>query len=572
MSRLFDAADYELTTTLNYYRQSGGTMGTTFCNIHIYNPEKAEYKLKKGYSKYSLADGWETILEDESKFDFKALLKTAKAISKEISQPVLSVTYFDDDSFELQLIIEGSRKAYYLINESGIFKKNIPVLIKTMELEDKTAKALRYVISKDISAAEAIDRFSALLQLPLYLEKNLLDYNNGEVTIPDREQAIKELAEEKKAEKAAFGKKKDAMLIQELEGVPYFYVDMLNGMISLIQPEDDGTVVLGKYFCYQLENEGGEPQFKYKHELKFDLEAMSDMDDKIGISYCQKDQFWDERIVINDKSDVIDIIAEGSANCERFREKILLPDDKKILPEHIIYSVGDALRVATDSGFTTFDVRSTNHVTVKSNYYTKIFDNNIIHPNHHDLTSAGKLYFDHISQLYAEDGMIVKIGEYTEYHNGEKERNVRVDFLDYDYNLLSTEYVPVDFDFYRVFGSYCYIKEKRQIVVGGYCVDLEKKTVTAIETLNQKLKDKASSSIRLKGEDGKDYIAVITSKHIYILDLNLKTVSYTNLSGSVMGFWLDEKGHIYLVTTQNTWKYPFKYSNDSKVRLYKLGL
>lgn len=573
MSKLFDAADYKLATTLNYYRQSGGTMGTTFCNIHIYNPEKLDYKLKKGYSKYSFTDKWETILEDESQFDLKAMTKVAKTISKETLQPVLCVSYFDDDAFGLTLFIKGSSKAFYQIGDHGIFKKNIPVLIKTLELDDNVAKALRYVTSVDRTASEAIERFSALLQLPLYLDRVMLDYSEGQVVIPDLEETIKELAAEKKAEKAALGNKADAMLIQEIEGVPYFYVDLLNGVLNVIKPDKDRKVRLGTYYCYQLGNEGDEPAFIYDHSITFDLDDMSDMDNKVGVMYHQADQFSDERLFILDKYDVIDDIATGSEECASYKKKILIPEDKKVKPDHIIYNVGDVLRVPTEKGLAAFGVRDTNYLTENSNYYKKVFDKTVMHPNHHDLTSAGVLYFDHTSQCYAKDGTIVKIGEYIEYKKDENpKKSVRVDFLDYEYNLLHTEYVPVDFDFYRVFGSYCYIKEKRQIVMGGYCIDLDKKKVTPIETLNHKLKEKSSSSIRVKGVNGEDYIAVIASKQLYILDMNLKPVSYMKMSDSIMGFWLDDKGYIYLVTFRNEWRYPFKYKDDSRIRIYKKAI
>ena len=108
--------------------------------------------------------------------------------------------------------------------------------------------------------------------------------------------------------------------------------------------------------------------------------------------------------------------------------------------------------------------------------------------------------------------------------------------------------------------------------MGGYCIDIDKKKVTPIETLNQKLKEKSSSSIRVKGENGEDHIAVIASKQIFILDMNLKPVRYTKLSDQIMGFWTDDKGHIYLITSKNAWKYPFKYADDSRIRIYKVRI
>ncbi|MBP5555357.1 MAG: hypothetical protein J6X94_10880 [Lachnospiraceae bacterium] len=166
----------------------------------------------------------------------------------------------------------------------------------------------------------------------------------------------------------------------------------------------------------------------------------------------------------------------------------------------------------------------------------------------------------------------MRIGEQIDLNDKNRQRYVRVDFYDMDMNLRDTELVSVDFDFYRVLGGYCYIKEKRQIIVGGYCVDLNKKEVNSIATLPHKLKEKLSSCIRINGANGEEYIAIISSKTVYFLNMDLEPVCHADVQGNIMGYWFDGKGHMFMITT----KYPYdelcKYKNDSVVRILKLEI
>ena len=101
-------------------------MGTKLCNLHIYNPDRREYSVASAYSVVRIAEDWDTIYENEQELNYNKMAKLAKDISKELNAPVISVNYFDDDVFELNVIVAGKKEAYYCVNYNGIFSKKIP--------------------------------------------------------------------------------------------------------------------------------------------------------------------------------------------------------------------------------------------------------------------------------------------------------------------------------------------------------------------------------------------------------------------------------------------------------------
>ena len=143
-------------------------MGTKLCNLHIYNPDKRAYSVAPGYSVVRVADGWDTVYEDEMTLNFNKLAKMARDLSKELNTPVISVNYFDDDVFELNVNVKGKKAAFYSINYGRVFSKKVPVMVDALRLDDKDAKAFRYLVKKEMTAPEAIDSISAICGLPLY--------------------------------------------------------------------------------------------------------------------------------------------------------------------------------------------------------------------------------------------------------------------------------------------------------------------------------------------------------------------------------------------------------------------
>ncbi len=545
-------------------------MGTTFCNTHIYNPDKVTYELKSDYCCVNITEGWDTILETKRNYKFKAMAKIAKDLSFQLKGPAICVNYFDDDVFDMSLYLDGVKKAYYHVADNNVLKKNISEIIKALQLDDKTAKAFRYLVTKEIHAPEAVDRVSALFGLPLYMDKQMYDEMNGEVAIPDRAATINELDTEKKLEKVSLGNKKEISVIQEIQGSPYCYVDIYNGIITLLQSDSEGVVNPGHCTSYQL-IQGEQPYFVADHDIDFDLDSLTDLKNKKGFYYSNSRLFGEGFYIYSDEHKYC--IAQGEEDCKLYKEKILISANNKKPLEKDIYKVGDQLNICTSKGKARFESDGPLYLKKDGNYNRIEYVDKKFLPNNSSLIADRIQYFEHVTRrLYAEDGVILRIGEQIDLNDKNRQRYVRVDFYDMDMNLRDTELVAVDFRFFEIFGNYCYIKEKRQIVVGGYLVDLNKKMVAPIATLHLKLKEKMSSCIRVSGTEGAEYIAIISQKTVYFLDMNLNPVYYADVKGNIMGYWFDGKGNMFMITT----KYPYdelsKYKNDSVVRILKLEI
>ena len=104
-------------------------MGTTFCNAHIYNPDKVTYELKSDYCCVNITEGWDTILETKQNYKFKTMAKIAKDLSSQLKGPAICVNYFDDDVFDMSLYLDGVKKAYYHVADNNVLKKNISEII-----------------------------------------------------------------------------------------------------------------------------------------------------------------------------------------------------------------------------------------------------------------------------------------------------------------------------------------------------------------------------------------------------------------------------------------------------------
>lgn len=95
-------------------------MGTKLCNLNIYNPEKKAYELEAGYSVVHIADGWDTILEEEMVLNYNKMARIARRLSKELDSPAITVNYFDDDVFMLDIYKDGKKAAYQFIEPGTI--------------------------------------------------------------------------------------------------------------------------------------------------------------------------------------------------------------------------------------------------------------------------------------------------------------------------------------------------------------------------------------------------------------------------------------------------------------------
>ena len=194
-------------------------MGAKFFNLHIYNPDRREYSVTPGYSVVRIAEGWDTIYEEEPVLNFNKLAKLARDLSKELNKPVISVTYFDDGVFELNVTEDGKKTAYYLVKYSGTFSKKVQIVIDALRLDDKDAKAFKYLIRRTLTAQEAIYMISGICGLPLY--SDMVMYKEmPDKLIPDKETVLEGIKKEKAKNKISSVK---AELLQEFPGAAVYY-------------------------------------------------------------------------------------------------------------------------------------------------------------------------------------------------------------------------------------------------------------------------------------------------------------------------------------------------------------
>lgn len=94
--------------------------------------------------------------------------KLGRDMSKAVDVPVMAVSYFDDDIFEMRLMKDGKTEASYQTGPGMLLVKKGPAFIKALGLAGKEASAFRYLLKRETSAQDSIDSFSRLLGAMLY--------------------------------------------------------------------------------------------------------------------------------------------------------------------------------------------------------------------------------------------------------------------------------------------------------------------------------------------------------------------------------------------------------------------
>lgn len=167
-------------------------MGTTLCNINLYNPEKKEYDPGEELYVAHIRDGWDTILEEDDERDFDRISKLAATLSKSLNTTAIVTIFFDDDVFGLDVYSDGDVKAFYHSSYGETESEDTQSLVDAMDTDAASAKALHYLLDQDLMACDAVHKFSVLSGLPFYLDKFMFDESDGNY-VPDKEQVLKEL-------------------------------------------------------------------------------------------------------------------------------------------------------------------------------------------------------------------------------------------------------------------------------------------------------------------------------------------------------------------------------------------
>ncbi|MEY8224447.1 hypothetical protein AALA46_28785 [Enterocloster aldenensis] len=177
-------------------------MGTTFTNLQVRtgNQEFPDYILPPGYEYVRTSEEWTAVYETSGHHDFKKMQKLGRDMSKAVDVPVMAVSYFDDDIFEMRLMKDGKTEASYQTGPGTLLVKKGPAFIKALGLAGKEASAFRYLLKRETSAQDSIDSFSRLLGAMLYGDMRM-HKDTEEVWKKDAAPVIRGMDAEKKQDK-----------------------------------------------------------------------------------------------------------------------------------------------------------------------------------------------------------------------------------------------------------------------------------------------------------------------------------------------------------------------------------
>ena len=143
-------------------------MGTSFRNIQIHNPgHKMEYDLEEEYCIEHLVEDWDTIFEDSCETEFEEVREEAVRLSERVYTPVISISYFDDMLFAIEVLVNGESAAYHFVGDEGVDTKNVSVLMDALRISPELEMPFRNIIKKVDFAPDCINLMSNHCRVPL---------------------------------------------------------------------------------------------------------------------------------------------------------------------------------------------------------------------------------------------------------------------------------------------------------------------------------------------------------------------------------------------------------------------
>ncbi len=520
-------------------------VGTKLCNLNIYNPEKKPYELEAGYSVVHIADGWDTILEDEMVLNYNKMARIARKFSKELNSPAITVNYFDDDVFILDITKDGKKAAYHVVKYDNSFSKKIPIIIEALRLDDKDAKVFKHIMRNEKEASKAIDKLSAICGIPFYVDMMIFKETKGPF-ISDKAAVIEEINSKKKKYK---NKSQKAELLEEFPGavVKYYTIpsnsDNYSGIIRTVEPDED-ELDYGKVHCYQVAD-GAVPTLRKVHDYYIPIHeytkkpkntnvCINKDDHLIGATlHMTEPPFWG-LYVTSDKDTINKILGSG-----------IIPEEN--LSNSTYYFADEASKVDMElfpkepnKGLAESVQKDDKHV-----HYTAL-------------------------AIKKNNDVIIRIGTYFEKSSGKFEAFARFDFWNEDHVFIETKLVPIEYgvNFPFIGSDFTYIKEKQEIVYGHCIYNLKEKTVTK----NLQFPEK-NTFIEKRVINGKKCLIVGTSRYIQIYDYDLNLLNAYSLFGKYIKWFYDDEDNMYVITSSMIHGTESRGMNaKDKVRMYKIEL
>ncbi|WP_143063979.1 hypothetical protein [Butyrivibrio fibrisolvens] len=520
-------------------------VGTKLCNLNIYNPEKKPYELEAGYSVVHIADGWDTILEDEMVLNYNKMARIARRLSKELNSPAITVNYFDDDVFILDITKDGKKAAYHVVKYDNSISKKIPIIIEALRLDDKDAKIFKHIMRNEKEAPKAIDKLSAICGVPFYVDMMIFKETKGPF-IPDKAAVIEEIKRKKINYK---NKSQKAELLKEFPGavVKYYTIpsnsDNYTGIIRTVEP-DENELDYGKVHCYQVAD-GQVPTLRKVHDYYIPIHEYTKQPKNTNVWITKVDflkgaalhmtepPFWG-LYDTSDKDTINKILGSG-----------IIPEENL---SNSTYCFADEVSKVDMKLFPKEPNKELAESVIKENKCINYF-----------AWAIKKI-----------DDVIIRVSSYFEQSIGKFETFARFDFWNEDHVLIETKLVPTEYgdNFPFTDSDFTYIKERQEIVYGHCIYNLKEKTVSK----NLKFPEK-NTFIEKRVINGKNCLIVGTSRYIQIYDYDLNLLKAYSLFGKYFKWFYDDEDNMYVITSSMIHGTESRGMNaKDKVRMYKIEL
>ena len=515
-------------------------MGTTLCNINLYNPDKTEYNAGENFTIVNVTEDWDTILETDDERDFDRISKLAATLSGALDTNAIVTIYFDDDVFGIDVYARGKMKAFYHNTYDGYESKNVSLMLRVLDLDIQSAKAFRYLLKKDMYAADAIHKLSAICRLPFYVDKFMYDHAPDNL-ISDMEPVLKEIEAEKAKAGRTSKSKNEAELICSIPGMAvdhlFDYDDAKNGIIRVVEPSGD-LIDYSHICCYQVTNEPS-PSFSKVFEYSYPFDKWAPGEAARVLAKLP------DRILLYDNREVVVYEVFDDLMTDRIIETGQIPDN--LLPAFKYEPIARDYVAASELPVNPGKVVNFAEAALRSSFS----------PVHYD-------------KVKIEDGLIIRLGACHDFNK--REQYLVVDFFNEDKKLIKTYLIPIDYslEFYKLHSDYCYIEEKQQIIFGEYIIDLENRTFTVSDTLPANI----GYITRRTLKNGQEVLVIQSGKNIMVFDMDYNPISVASIKGQIVAKMFDHEDNLYLVTSSNILALGFKYdyTPGDCISLYRIPL
>ena len=535
-------------------------MGTTFTNIQIKTAgnELPEWDLPKGYRRIKNSEEWYGIYEENQEYNMKRIQKLARDLSKVTAFPIIAVTFFDDDEFEMRLMKDGKTAASYYAGERGIYAKKVPVFIETLGLEKKDASSFRYLCKREMGAQESIALFSQLLGANLYSDLKMLEMG-GELWKKDAA-SVEQLMKEEKA----LNKIDNQTVLNMLDEVPGLWAgdsrqrlmgwrDRRDGIVRIVKPDGKGSYDYSYVHCFAVRGRGLKEIYGYHYPS----EIFGSTDKDLGLDYehqwlsvmdcdalfCDKDWGKYEPVL----SKLMEIPEDRKP---KKPEGLIFRNWWKTVPDDRYEFLFHMERLEKIDWFLSGQTFSERKITAFYSYEELDWD-------------RGYFWSAHTPEpMIGSGGQVICVRTRCKTRSDSVVYDVR--FFDKDMSLIRTEEIPSEKDYLGFAQSGAYIEEKDWICFGSVALDLRNRTV--------KLSKRKIKGNPLTIRNGRGNMYLFSGTFVYIVDSDMELISRHSYKGrGLIYYYMNESGNFCFITCDDqtsSWNRP---KGDCAVRFYEIA-